>query len=45
MVICAKVCGAAERGDLAAVRSVVENSGGDVNEKRGVRYVAATVWL
>ena len=37
------MCDAAERSDLAAVRSLVENQGRDVNEKSEVRYLTAAV--
>ena len=33
------MCDAAERGDLAAGRSLIEEQGRDVNEKDDVRYV------
>lgn len=39
----AKVVDAARGGDLAVVRSLVEEQGGDVNEKGRVRYLAAAV--
>ena len=33
------MCDAAERGDLAAGRSLIEEQGRDVNEKDDVRYI------
>ena len=41
--MCTQLCSAVIRGDLAEVRSLIENSGGNVNEKGEVRYVAASV--
>ena len=39
VIIVAQLCDTAERGDLAAVRSLVEEQGRDVNEKGRVRYL------